>query len=180
MAKEMNEYIKKIIKEEEKTDKTTIDIRIRNEDDILSPFCSDKLVISPSLAEYIESRITRYNVKKGIVLNIYCKDIDNNEKEIYDIAIRNRYKEKLIEAQRDIHKNNITAVVFLIVGLLILVFSILSKVFIENAIWAEVIDIIAWVFIWESVEFKFIQRIPLSFARVKAYELINAKINFIN
>ena len=46
--------------------------------------------------------------------------------------------------------------------------------------WSEVIDVIAWVFIWKAVDISIIERLENTSNVIIAKNLVNSKIVFIN
>ena len=50
--------------------------------------------------------------------------------------------------------------------------------FFGNAIWTEIVDIFAWVFVWEAVDQFFIERRKLILDRKKYQAFTEMKINY--
>lgn len=183
MINKKKEYIKKIEREQEilkdEDGKSIINIKIEKEDDILSPFSMDKPIISNELAEFLDHHLRPMVIKNGIHLQVYSLNKLEKEKE-YESAIRNYYKNVLLEKNREIKKNKIISLFMLIFGTLILTLSIIFSFFERLTIVASIIDIIAWVFIWEAVDLHFLQRPKIELEELKAFEMINSKITFKN
>ena len=82
------------------------------------------------------------------MLRIHSDCIDDNEKEIYSDAIKEYFAEKHSALCKERRFNLIAVIALIIAGITILALSFL----IDNLIWAEVVDIVAWVLIWEATD----------------------------
>lgn len=104
MFNKKKEYINKIKKEYEivkdEEGRSLIEIKVDNKDSVLSSFSTKEAIISNELAEFINHQLRPMTLTNGIHLNLICDDITDEEKKIYDSAIRNYYKHELIEINR--------------------------------------------------------------------------------
>jgi hypothetical protein len=110
-------------------------------------------------------------------LKIKSNCIDQNEKILYRRAIKEYYTEKYAAVNRELKKNHLIAFVLGLLGVLVLAGAIVLDYFYESAIWAEVIDIVAWVFLWEAVDIAFLETRKLKLDRQKyiAYVMMNVE-----
>lgn len=130
-----------------------IEINIRDDSNFLSPFSGgDDAVISDELAGFIEKRVDIVYPKEELSLNIRSSCIDDNEKTLYTKAFNKYFEEKSVSAKRELRRNNFIALLFLAVGVLVIALSIFINYNFESEIWAEVLDIVAWVLVWECVD----------------------------
>ena len=65
-----------------------------------------------------------------------------------------------------------------ILGVLVLSFAIFWEYKVQNVLWAEVIDIVAWVFLWETVDIKFFQTREMRMKRKRYGALFSMKIEY--
>ena len=74
--------------------------------------------------------------------------------------------------------NKIISIVMGRVGTIILTLSIVFSFFENLVIFASIIDIIAWVFLWEAVDLYVLQRPKIEMEELRDYEMANALITF--
>ena len=182
MLYKKKEYIKKL-KEQyqvilDDEGRSFININIDKEEDILSSFNTDKPIISSSLAEFINNQLRPMVIKNGIHINFNCSEVVKVEEDKYKEAIRNYYNHDLIDKNREISRNKIISIVMGIVGTIILTLSIVFSFFENLVIFASIIDIIAWVFLWEAVDLYVLQRPKIEMEELRDYEMANALITF--
>ena len=78
----------------------------------------------------------------------------------------------------ELKRNLIVSVVFTVIGVIALAAMLLLDHFFASAIWTEVVDIFAWVFVWEAVDQFFIERRRLLRDRRKYQAFTQARISF--
>ena len=182
MFNKKKEYIDKIKKEYEivkdEEGRSLIEIKVDNKDSVLSSFSTKEAIISNELAEFINHQLRPMTLTNGIHLNLICDDITDEEKKIYDSAIRNYYKHELIEKNRELTRNKVLVWVMGILGTIILAVSILLNVLERLTVFASVIDIVAWVLLWEAVDLHIFQRPKIEIEELRAYEIANSIITY--
>lgn len=155
-----------------------IPVSVREEGSILSPFSpKGNPTISGEFAEFLDSQYTEMKKSELLHIDIECDTIDNEEKSLYTEAIRTYYKAEEKRKKREVARNNIVAIIMLAIGIVFLAVSVLFYVF-SHEIIGEVIDIVAWVFVWESVDIFFIRRPQLLREKAKCKHFINAEITY--
>lgn len=130
-----------------------ININVKDDADFLSVFSQNEIpVISSEVAEFIENSTDSILPKEQLTLRIHSDCIDETEKELYKEGIREYYIEKSIANSRELKRNNIITVLLTIAGILALALQLFLEYKTDNMLWTEVIDIVAWVFLWEAVD----------------------------
>lgn len=130
-----------------------VNMTVKNDSDFLSAFSENATpVISTDVAEFIENSTNSILPKEQLTLRIYSNCIDDQEKVLYKEAITEYYTEKYIANERELKRNNIIAFLLMVAGVIVLAFEILFDYKIGILIWTEVIDIVAWVLLWEAVD----------------------------
>lgn len=105
-------------------------------------------VISTEVADFLENSTRSLHPGQPLTLRIHSNCIDDREKADYRMAIQEYYSEKYSACKKEF-RFNLTAVFFLtIAGILTLLLAFQT----DHPIWSEVIDIAAWVFLWEAVD----------------------------
>lgn len=66
----------------------------------------------------------------------------------------------------------------MILGVFVLAFAVFLDYKIGSVIWAEVIDIAAWVFLWEAVDIKFFKTRELKLKRQRYAAFMDMKIYY--
>lgn len=160
----MLKELKKIKKEAEKKVKQNecqrdsdnriiINMSVKDDDNFLSSFSQTAdPVISSEVSEFIESSTQSFRPGELITLRIHSDCIDDNEKSIYEGAIKEHYMELYVKYKRELKRNCILALSFAVLGVLTLSFAMFYEYYMSNPVWTEVIDIAAWVFLWEAVD----------------------------
>ncbi len=184
MVKVMNKKFLNIIDkqyERDENNRVIINMRINNDEDFLSNFSSTKTsIINSDVAEFIENSCRAILPKEQLTLRIECNNLDNNTKNKYAQAIKEYYKERFRENEREFKFLNVAFFILAITGILILSFSIFINYKFDSVIWSEVIDIVAWVFLWEAVDIKFFKMRQMRLQRKRYLSFINMKVMFVN
>ena len=94
--------------------------------------------------------------------------------------MKHYYETDLIHNKRTMKRNYILALIMFIIGVLVFSLMFILDHFFANSLglWKEVIDVVAWVFIWESVDIAFIEKIENSNLIKISNNIINSKIIF--
>ncbi len=156
-----------------------IDMSINDDSSFLSPYAeTGKPIISSEVAGFLENAANAFHPKEKIVLTIHSTCIDENEKTVYDNAIRNYFKLRQKDVNRDMKRKTVIATWFSIVGIVALAFMFLIGRLGVNDLWVECVDIFAWVFLWEAVDQFFIERSGLLLKKKRLDNFINMEIIF--
>ena len=140
-------------KEQEKSGGRVVNMIVKDDTDFLSVFSeSETPVISGEVAEFIENRTMTMPPKELLTLKIHSDCIDENEKKLYTVAIKEYYSEKYLANKRELKRNNIIVLLLMIAGIIALSLRIILEYTTNSLIWTEIIDIAAWVFLWEAVD----------------------------
>ena len=147
----------------------------------LSHFCEPgKPLISTELADFIENSANDFHPNEKLSLNIYSNCITDDEKVIYNQAIKNYFQLQLKDVIRSLKQKRIIAISFSIVGIIALAFMFICSNMGIKQIWIECINIFAWVFIWEAVDLLFIEQNSLLIRRKRLINFIEMSINYHN
>jgi len=126
-----------------------VDLSIRNDVDFLSPYSLNGLpTISHEIGDFIESSTKTFPPKQKLTLRFHGMNVNNKEKETYKKAIKDYYQDKYLHMQQKIKKNNLFSLLFFIIGTLVIALALT----IDFKVWSEVIDILAWVLLWEAMD----------------------------
>lgn len=156
-----------------------VTMTVKNDNDFLSVFSeSDTPIISTAVADFIEGCTQSIRPKEQLTLQVRSNCIDDQEKTIYEKAIREYYIERYISNERELTRSNRVAFVLAIIGILLLVLAVLLNHILIGVVWAEVVDIVAWVFLWEAVDIRAFGNRAMKQKRVRYLSYISMKIEF--
>ena len=142
--------------------RTLINMTVRDDSTFLSPYShSAAEVISSETAEFIRDSALGHKPKEEFALHIYSDCIDGAKQETYTDAIHSYFERNFIDNAREMFINTIQALVMFTIGVIALVVMIVAERLGWGQIWIECIDIFAWVFLWESVDVFFLERMTL-------------------
>lgn len=144
-----------------------VNLNVTDDSNFLSVFSvSEHPVISSEVAEFLDFNTQLLPPEADIVLRIHGDCVDENEQRIYPAAIRQYYQEQQIVAAKELRRNRIIALFLGAIGVLCLSAMLATSSFFPNEVWPEVMDVVAWVFLWEAVDIYFFKSRELK-ARVK-------------
>ncbi len=151
-----------------------IKVYISDYDSLFNIF--DKNDISDELATYIENRCSRLKNKEMVIKFVSSKTISDSDKDKLVDSLRSHFgleiKYNLIESKR----RNITNLVLMLVGLLILIFKNILPLL--NTLF-DILDIFACFIIWESAYNLLFTDNESDINIRRAKNISNAKIEFI-
>ena len=156
-----------------------INIKVENKNQIISNFSyneNDRL--SKELSEYLVEKSKNARITQEIQLNFYSKDnIDKNE---IQATINNHFHEEYLESKNELKRLNIFIITMFVLGVLTL--AVLVALYNRNFInfyFEMILEIAAWVFIWEAIDGLFLQRPKIRRKNIQIQKLCSAKIEVI-
>ncbi len=153
---------------------------VKNDDEFLSEFSEgDTPVISAAVAEFIENSTCAIPPKEELTLRIRGDCIDEGERVLYTRAIREYYLEQYIAAQREIRRNRWLVCLLGVAGVAVLAAGILYGYLVGNEIWTEVIDIVAWVLIWEATDIGLFETRGLRLRKRRCLSYLSMKVAYL-
>ncbi|MBQ8350960.1 MAG: hypothetical protein IJY20_02810 [Clostridia bacterium] len=165
-------------KEHSQEECTIIRMMVKNDDDFLSVFSAGETpVISTDVAEFIESNTISLPPSAPLKLHIHSNCIDEKEKIEYSKAIREYYAERYRANEQERKHNRRVVLLLALVGVLILSLAL----FLDgnnHFLWGEVIDIAAWVFLWEAVDIGAFRNRVLRINRLRYRSYMMMKIEY--
>ena len=156
-----------------------IDMNVKDDSDFLSVYSTGEVpVINGEVAEFIENNTASVNPKENLTLRIYSTVIDDEEKALYKKAIKSYYTEKYKANGIELKKAHIISAILLIMGIFVLALAVLADYFFESDVWPEVIDIFAWVLIWESADISIFKSNLLRTNKKRYSSFINMNVEY--
>ena len=157
------------------------EIAIKDKSEVLAPFSLDsKDTINVEFANVLDNTAKSFSKKEKLHLNLKCDKLSDKEKESFSLAIKNYYFNALVEDERKLKNNIFLFWVMIALSIVSLAVLFITNFFAAPWIVIEVIDIIAWVFVWEAVDLLAFQRSLLRYDKQHDYALYKMKITFEN
>lgn len=181
LKKELDvKFLSKNIERDEEG-RAVIEMNVRDDSSFLSDYSmADTPVISSEVAGFLEDRTAYLLPEEPLSLRVYSGSITDEEKVIYRKAIACYYADRYASNQREYKKNLLSALFMALAGIAFLAAMIVCEHLLDNVIWTEVLDIVAWVFLWEATYMLMIENRLVSFKRKRYLSLTAMKITFID
>ena len=155
-----------------------IDMAVLYDSEFISPFSmSETPIINKEVAEFIENSTIGIPPKEKLKLIIYSDCIDEDEQMLYRKAIKEYYRQRYEISRKELIRNRIAIIIMFIVGVIILAISIFK---VNTLISSEVIDIIAWVLIWEAADVSLFTNRSLRLKERRYRSYITMEIEYVN
>ena len=155
-----------------------IDLMVLDSSVFLSPVCGDLPIISNEVSSYLDNAIKTVPPSFDVKLKIKCKDIDEQQKKVYQSAIKNYYQNNCKQDVRNLISNTWASFMMFIVGVIIITIMIILTLKEVDQVWITILEIIGWVFIWEAVDKFIFERRDIKKDLRKSNTFANAKIMF--
>lgn len=171
----VDEQVSKRIAERDADGRVVVNMTVKDDTDFLSSFSPrSNPVISTEVAEFIENSTYLLHSTDAMTLRIHSNCVDEQEKIDYPCAIKEYYADKYLVNEKELRRNRIIILLLTIAGILTLAMAFQ----IDNAIWSEVVDIAAWVFLWEAVDIGAFRNRELRVKRMRYMAYMSMKVEY--
>ncbi|MBQ8402919.1 MAG: hypothetical protein IJX55_00655 [Clostridia bacterium] len=172
-------------KKEQETDadgRIMVDLRVINDNDFLSPYSTaNHNAISEGVSDFIEHSLSDVSSEKPIHFRIYSDVITKAEQEEYTRAIHSHYADKYRQTCLEKKKLHNVALIMSLVAVAALSFMIgIDIAGLRTEIFTEIVDIFAWVFMWEAVDIFFLECTMLRFKQRRYLRLADSVIEYLS
>lgn len=156
-----------------------IPLMVGDDSEFLSEYTEgDVPTIASDVVDYLEEKTASLPPDQPLTLCVTSCCIDEEEQELYRRAVREHYLVEYIANQKELKRNTVIAASLLVAGILALVTALFIDAQTGSAFWTEMVDIVAWVFVWESVDsFVFVQH-ELRGIRLRCLSFMDMKITY--
>ena len=157
-----------------------IQMNVKDDANFLSEFSESAMpVISTEVAEFIENETNAVPPNEDFTLQVYNDCIDDREEKVYSAAIKEYYMQKYIANEREIKRNRFAVLLLGIAGILVLAAELIFDYRVGNALWSSVIDIVAWVLLWEAVDIGVLEARVTAIKRKRFLAYLSMKTEYI-
>ena len=160
-----------------KRGKAIIPIKLEQISDLYMKHDYKQMELSDSVCNYIEEIAYMVPINTDIVLEIHCPEIDEERQNKIKKSIKNNYGMEIDDNEYDLSVNNRRAVIFTIVGVLVLIISIIAEKF--SRIFADFLCVVWWVAIWDMVEILVLGNQEIKWKRLNNQQLYDSTIRFV-
>lgn len=181
MAKRYRPEYFKDKEERDALNRRVIHMHVSDDSNFLSPFSvNENPVISAETAEFLNHNIKHNLTDSGVHLVIESDCINQKEEIVYQNAIENYYRIEFKEVWKELRKNAIVSLIMTLFSALVFAVAIvLEQTTNANGVILNMIDVFAWVFLWEAVDLFFLERPQLRHRRNLIEATLQAEITFI-
>lgn len=167
--------------ERDEDNRRIIYMLVEDDSNFLSPFSANHApVISGETADFLDHNVKHNLNDSGIHLIIASDRIDETEKPVYRQAIANYYHIELKEIWQEMRKNAVVSLIMTLFSAVVFSVAVLLEMKTEvGAVILNMLDVFAWVFLWEAVDMFFLQRPQLRKRRYRTEAVLQAKITFV-
>lgn len=156
-----------------------IEMNILNDSNFLSDYSvKDTPIINSEVAEFIQHATQSTKPTEKYTLRVQSSCIDERERTVYRQAIKEYYTEKYLATNEEIKRKRVIAFFLAIIGVVILLLAIFLE-YRNSVVWMRIVDITAWVFLWEAVDIWGLQCRELRLEKARCLAYIDMKIEFI-
>ena len=157
-----------------------IQMNVKDDANFLSEFSESATpVISTEVAEFIENETNAVPPNEDFTLQVYNDCIDDQEEKVYSAAIKEYYMQKYIANEREIKRNRFAVLLLGIAGILVLAAELIFDYRVGHALWSSVIDIVAWVLLWEAVDIGVLEARVTAIKRKRFLAYLSMKTEYI-
>jgi hypothetical protein len=166
-------------KEYDNEGREVIRMQVRDDSNFLSMYSpKNEVVISSEVSDFLDNAIKSKRLNNDLHIIISSNVIDDNEKLEYQRGIKNYYRLRILDLDRRLKSNLVSAILMILVAIFIFVTYIILELHHSNYILLQLIDISAWVFVWEAVDLFFLERKRLKYEQLRDCSLYDAKISY--
>ena len=160
-----------------KRGKAIIPIKLEKISDLYMKHDYKQMELSDSVCNYIEEIAYMVPINTDIILEIHCPEIDEEHQNKIKKSIKNNYGMEIDDNEYDLTINNRRALIFAIVGVLLLIVNILIEKF--GRIFSDFLCVVWWVAIWDMVEILVLGNQEIKWKRLNNQQLYDSKIEFV-
>jgi hypothetical protein len=155
-----------------------IEVKVADPDYLLSPYKEEQEIISGETATFIDNLVKSAPKDKNLHLKLYCKNYTPDKRDVYKRAVENYYVNEFADKDRQLEHNLFMAMTMFVLGVIGFALLYLMNVWGVPWIICELVDVAAWVFVWETVDLLMIRRVFIKLQQKKDLKIIFAKMTF--
>lgn len=160
------------------TDPAVINVKITSREQLFSAYSYSGDKLNKECSEYVFAKAKNVPVTEDIKIKIHTADhIDVAEAEQ---ALKSHYRAEYLETKKEAKRVLAITLIMTVLGVLALTALILTDYFTDNLYATSIVEIAAWVFIWEAVDYFFLQRPVIKGKSILIQRIYTAQIVICN
>ena len=160
-------------------ERAIINVGAENYDDIFSPYCyKGGDTLSSTLVDYLQQKSNAVSYEYDLTMRFHVKNATEEKRQEIENAIKENYVNEARGIEERMHRTTIFSLLFLVLGLVFTALYLVLLHFVSTE-FTYLIDLFAWIFLWEGTDAFFLDRRVLKLNLVKAYRLATAKIEIV-
>ena len=145
-------------------------------DDIFSPYCyKGGDTLSLEMIEYLWEKQEIIPLDYDLTIRFNIKNATEEKRKEIQMAVKKNFENDIHAVDQKMQRTMSFSTWFVIIGIILTAVYLLSINFVPKAV-SYIIDILAWVFVWEGVRAYFLDRRDLKTDKVRSLRLAAAKI----
>ena len=160
-----------------KKGKAVIPVKLEKISDLYMKHDYKEMELSDSVCAYIEEIAYMVPINTDIILEIHCPEIDEEQQTKAKKCIKNNYGMEIDDNEYDLSINNRRALIFTIVGLILLIINILTEDL--GRVFSDFLSVVWWVAIWDMVEILVLDNQDIKWKRLNNQQLYDSNIKFV-
>ena len=178
--RELRKEAREIEAEYDRAGKELIRMQVKEDSGFLSPYClQGEPVVSSEVSDFLDNVVKRLPLRAELHIEIDGDTIDEQERTEYAAAIRNHYRSQVIDTGIKLKRNAVTSLIMAIIAVAILTVYVALELYSADYVLLEIIDIAAWVFMWEAVDLFFLERRAIKLEQLRDCRLYSAEVTFL-
>ena len=157
--------------------KAVIPIKLDKISDLYMKHDYKEMELSDSVCDYIEEIAYMVPINTYIILEIHCPEIDEEQQNKIKKCIKNNYGMEIDDNEYDLSINNRRALIFSIVGVILLIINILTEDL--GKVFSNFLSVVWWVAIWDMVEILVLDNQDIKWKRLNNQQLYDSSVRFV-
>ena len=162
-----------------KGEKAIIPIQLEKPEDLYMKYDYKKIRLSESVCNYIEKIVNMIDSNIDIILEIHCKEIEEEQQKEMIKTIKNNYRLEIEEIRSNQTEEDHKSKILLVAGIVLLIINILIDRFIKSSIISNLVCVVWWVAIWDMIELQTLDKSESNAQEQLYQQLYNAEIMFV-
>ncbi len=153
-----------------------IDVGAENYDDVFSQFCyKGGDTLSSSLVQYLMQKSNTIPLKYDLTIRFHIKNASEDKKQEIQNAVKQNYETDIQGINNRMNKALLFSLWFILLGSVFSLIYLFTLNKIPTSV-SYIVDLLAWVFLWEGIDAFFLDRNKMKLEKLKALRLGSANI----
>ena len=153
-----------------------VNIGAENYDDIFSPYCfKGGDTLSFEMVEYLMEKQEIIPLDYDLTLRFNIKDASEDKRKEIQMAVKKNFENDIHAVDQKLQRISSLSFWFCVIGVILTAVYLVAIKFFPIEI-TYLMDIMAWVFVWEGVSTYFLDRREMRIDKIKSLRLAAAKI----